>query len=523
MGRSFLVQCRGLPWECTDEQLKAFFGESGIEYVDIPRRGGKATGEAIVCFKTEEDYRAGLKKDREYMGQRYVEVFPMDSARPPRRDSERGPRDRDTRLERGGGGRGYDRDPYPRRSIERDRREGPGPRGGKEGIIRLRGLPFSATVRDIIDFFAPLAIVRDGVLIPDQRQHKTNGEAFVVFEHPDSSTVALQRHMKNIGHRYIEVFEATYNELSNFCNEFRLRMPRLGPSPFVGGVPGGGSGSSGNGPYNGPAFSTPPDSYRSGYPSRGESDPYGSRTPGGPPSDYPSRGSRYEDQYASRNTAPPGGGYYDNPYGPSKPAYDSFPRSNDPYSPSAPQESRFSDYGGSRDPRFDSRDQYEGNWRSSNGPAGGPSSESYNGPNPWGPQGGPPSARADPYGYPNEPYAQREGGGAMRREHAPFSRVDRGYSRSSDPYGYRDREYRGPHFVLRMRGIPFRATEREVMDFFLPVRPDHIELLRDHIGRPSGDARVIFFNRKDYDEALMKDKQYLGHRFIEIIPDTGRY
>lgn len=74
-----------------------------------------------------------------------------------------------------------------------------------------------------------------------------------------------------------------------------------------------------------------------------------------------------------------------------------------------------------------------------------------------------------------------------------------------------------------MRGIPFRATEADVHDFFAPIRPNQVELLRDAYQRLSGDARVIFYNRKDYDDALMKDKQYMGERYIEMIPDNGRY
>ena len=70
--------------------------------------------------------------------------------------------------------------------------------------------------------------------------------------------------------------------------------------------------------------------------------------------------------------------------------------------------------------------------------------------------------------------------------------------------------------ALKMRGIPFRATEGDVYAFFAPLRPTSIEMLREGSGRPSGEARVFFSSRPELDDALQKDKQYMG-TFLSII------
>lgn len=64
--------------------------------------------------------------------------------------------------------------------------------------------------------------------------------------------------------------------------------------------------------------------------------------------------------------------------------------------------------------------------------------------------------------------------------------------------------------AIKMRGIPFRASEGEIYEFFAPLRPTSIEMVREASGRPSGEARVEFGSRQEYDDALLKDKQYMG-------------
>lgn len=78
---------------------------------------------------------------------------------------------------------------------------------GDEGyIVKLRGLPWSATVADIEKFFRDCKIVEgsDGIHMTTSREGRPSGEAFVEFEDAEDLELALQKDREHIGNRYIE-------------------------------------------------------------------------------------------------------------------------------------------------------------------------------------------------------------------------------------------------------------------------------------------------------------------------------
>uniref|UniRef100_A0A1I7XFH8 RRM domain-containing protein n=1 Tax=Heterorhabditis bacteriophora TaxID=37862 RepID=A0A1I7XFH8_HETBA len=82
MVKDLVIKCRGLPYSCDESELRKFFGDSGIDKIDLPMKDGRAVGDATVHFNNDRDYNDALKKDREHMGHRYIEVFPADSEPP---------------------------------------------------------------------------------------------------------------------------------------------------------------------------------------------------------------------------------------------------------------------------------------------------------------------------------------------------------------------------------------------------------------------------------------------------------
>lgn len=56
-----------------------------------------------------------------------------------------------------------------------------------------------------------------------------------------------------------------------------------------------------------------------------------------------------------------------------------------------------------------------------------------------------------------------------------------------------------------------------IFKFFGANQPIDVELLFESNGRPSGEARVEFPSRPAYDEALTKDKQYMGRLLFSSI------
>ncbi|KAJ1349093.1 hypothetical protein KIN20_004543 [Parelaphostrongylus tenuis] len=81
------------------------------------------------------------------------------------------------------------------------------------------------------------------------------------------------------------------------------------------------------------------------------------------------------------------------------------------------------------------------------------------------------------------------GGGPMRVRDQWRDRED---SRGPTAAAPRGRERPGQRYTLKMRGVPFRAIEADIYDFFEPVRPAHVEIIHEASGRPSGEARVEF-------------------------------
>jgi len=72
----------------------------------------------------------------------------------------------------------------------------------------LRGLPYEATVEDVLIFFHGLVILDVIVCgMVGNKRNKYNGEAFVIFANPMDFQLALQRNRQRIGRRYVEVYQ----------------------------------------------------------------------------------------------------------------------------------------------------------------------------------------------------------------------------------------------------------------------------------------------------------------------------
>mmetsp|Transcript_12088 Transcript_12088/g.29520 ORF Transcript_12088/g.29520 Transcript_12088/m.29520 type:complete len:379 (-) Transcript_12088:181-1317(-) len=67
---------------------------------------------------------------------------------------------------------------------------------------RVCGLPFEATIEDVLVFFQGLVVI-DVVLL----SHQDSGEAFVVFANPMDFQMGLQRDRQNMGNHYLEIFQ----------------------------------------------------------------------------------------------------------------------------------------------------------------------------------------------------------------------------------------------------------------------------------------------------------------------------
>ena len=89
-------------------------------------------------------------------------------------------------------------------------------------------------------------------------------------------------------------------------------------------------------------------------------------------------------------------------------------------------------------------------------------------------------------------------------------------------------------YYVRLRGLPFSAKEPEIRTFFdgkfpyllniwihvllLGLVVDDVQLISTPDGRPSGEAFVGFSSINDADQAMLRDKNKLGTRYVEGCP-----
>ena len=73
-----IIKLKGMPWQTTSRDIKAFFRDSKIAEHDIhlaPNESGKACGVGFACFYDDEDARRAMQRNGAYIGKRYVELF----------------------------------------------------------------------------------------------------------------------------------------------------------------------------------------------------------------------------------------------------------------------------------------------------------------------------------------------------------------------------------------------------------------------------------------------------------------
>ena len=216
-----VVRLRGLPFNAGEFDILEFF--QGLDPVDvlIVRRDGRATGEAYVLFANPMQMDFALQKNRGPMGRRYIEVFrskkqdyyhavahAVNEPTPHGTDFYGG----DNGLASGAGhlahvggvGVGGPAPPVPHGAPA-----AVAPPHEHTGVLKMRGLPFSATKDDIITFYddpalsvtAPLT--HDSIHIVTSLDGRPSGMAFVEFASAEDAKAAMSRDRCTMGSRYV--------------------------------------------------------------------------------------------------------------------------------------------------------------------------------------------------------------------------------------------------------------------------------------------------------------------------------
>ncbi|XP_072401410.1 heterogeneous nuclear ribonucleoprotein H isoform X1 [Diabrotica undecimpunctata] len=353
-------------------------------------------------------------------------------------------------------------------------------------IAKLRGLPWSATTDDILNFFDDCNVLdgTDGVHMTTSREGRPSGEAFVEFETEDDLETALQKDRKHIGNRYIEVFKVNKAEME-------WVVKRSGPSS--------GLNDDGCVRLRGLPFGCSKEEIAQFFTGL-EIVPNGITLL----TDYSGRssGEAYV-QFVNREVAEKAllkhrekiGHRYIEIFRSSLSEVDtvmSFQGNSMGVSGRrmGGGSSMFSSRPGpyDRDPRYGGGGG--GRFGNSRGSRSFKDYSSYDRPSPWS-------------------SSQRNGG-------------DMGSRSSWDSWGGSGGGGGGAGVhCVHMRGLPFKANEHDIADFFKPVVPIFVRMIQDSSGRASGEADVEFVNHEDAVRAMSKDKGHMQHRYIELFLNSS--
>ncbi|ETO06316.1 hypothetical protein RFI_31079, partial [Reticulomyxa filosa] len=172
----YVARITGIPFSSTERDIVAFFRDENIVYVKIlVDKNGRNSGHALVEFATQQDLESALGKDKQYIGQRYIDVKIASQ------------RDVETHLGQVKGGQHYhtkmnssisnvpinnndsnndnddDDDDNPSSQIGESDNESAENANGNEQfphshrpsryILKIKGLPFDVKASDLIQFF----------------------------------------------------------------------------------------------------------------------------------------------------------------------------------------------------------------------------------------------------------------------------------------------------------------------------------------------------------------------------------
>uniref|UniRef100_A0A8C9U505 Epithelial splicing regulatory protein 1 n=1 Tax=Serinus canaria TaxID=9135 RepID=A0A8C9U505_SERCA len=222
-----IVRMRGLPFNVTTEEVLTFFGQhcpvtggkEGVLFVTYP--DSRPTGDAFVLFACEEYAQNALKKHKDLLGKRYIELFRSTAAEVQQVLN----RYSSTPLI-----------PLPTPPILPVLPQQFVPPTNIRDCIRLRGLPYAATIEDILDFLGEFStdIRTHGVHMVLNHQGRPSGDAFIQMKSADRAFLAAQKcHKKTMKDRYVEVFQCSAEEMNFVLMGGTLNRNGLSPPPCL--------------------------------------------------------------------------------------------------------------------------------------------------------------------------------------------------------------------------------------------------------------------------------------------------
>ncbi|XP_024881389.1 heterogeneous nuclear ribonucleoprotein H2-like [Temnothorax curvispinosus] len=320
-------------------------------------------------------------------------------------------------------------------------------------VVKVRGLPWSTTVDEIMKFFGDCSISngKNGVHMTTSREGRPSGEAYVEMDTPEDIEKACKRDRDHMGHRYIEVFKAKRGEMEWVVKRSGLNLENAMDDGCV--------------RLRGLPFGCSKEEIAQFF-SGLEILPNGISLP---------------TDYTGRSTGE---------------AYVQFVNKDVAERALQKHKEKIGHRWGTETP-YTRGDRFGGMNRFSNNGRGSRNRDFDNGP--WGGSG--------------NNYGSRGGNMGMRGSMDMKGGNYRGGN--NDSWGGNSGVY-----SIHMRGLPFKATEQDIADFFRPIEPVNVRIILENGGRPSGEADVEFATHEEALKAMCKDKSHMSHRYIELFMNS---
>uniref|UniRef100_A0A3Q3QR76 Probable RNA-binding protein 19 n=1 Tax=Monopterus albus TaxID=43700 RepID=A0A3Q3QR76_MONAL len=169
----FTVKLRGAPFSVKEQQIREFMTPLKPAAIRIGKNeSGNRTGYVYVDLHSEEEVKKALKKNKDYIGGRYIEVFRVDNL--------------------GGKGKRYTKGKDIDRNFTRKLKEDEEEEDVAEsGRIFVRNLPYTCTEEELKELFSKQGPLSEVLFPIDSLTKKPKGFAFVTYMIPENAVTAL--------------------------------------------------------------------------------------------------------------------------------------------------------------------------------------------------------------------------------------------------------------------------------------------------------------------------------------------
>ncbi|XP_030593757.1 putative RNA-binding protein 19 [Archocentrus centrarchus] len=169
----FTVKLRGVPFTVKEKQIREFMTPLKPAAVRIGKNeSGNRTGYVYVDLHSKEEVEKALKKNKDYIGGRYIEVFRVDpSAGKSKRD-----------------GKDKESDGNFTRKLKEDEEEED---VSESGRLFVRNLPYTCTEEDLKELFSKHGPLSEVLFPIDSLTKRPKGFAFVTYMIPENAVTAL--------------------------------------------------------------------------------------------------------------------------------------------------------------------------------------------------------------------------------------------------------------------------------------------------------------------------------------------